>query len=119
MSLTTPLCCHRSVNVTLGAPQDRVLMTGLHTVQDAFCLGCQERLGWRYVHASAPSQRYKEGCFIIEKARVYQARVFASATRLCVVLIHSSVVLSSLRRRGGERARTVQVCFSASYYLCV
>jgi len=64
----------RSVNVRLGAPQDRVLLTGLHTVQDAYCAACDDRLGWRYVKASAPSQRYKEGCFILEKARVYQVR---------------------------------------------
>jgi hypothetical protein len=63
-----------SVNVRLGSPQDRVLLTGLHTVQDAFCASCDERLGWRYVKAAAPSQRYKEGCFILEQARVYQVR---------------------------------------------
>jgi hypothetical protein len=60
------------VNVRLGSPQDRVLLTGLHTVQDAFCASCDDRLGWRYVKAAAPSQRYKEGCFILEQARVYQ-----------------------------------------------
>ena len=63
-----------SVNVRLGSPQDRVLLTGLHTVQDAFCASCDDRLGWRYVKAAVPSQRYKEGCFILEQARVYQVR---------------------------------------------
>ncbi len=38
-----------SVNVTLGPKEDRLLMTGLHTVADIFCSHCQTVLGWKYV----------------------------------------------------------------------
>lgn len=33
----------------------------MHTVADVFCVGCNDRLGWYYVKASDPSQKYKEG----------------------------------------------------------
>ena len=35
--------------------------TGVHTVADVFCMGCSERVGWYYVKASDPTQKYKEG----------------------------------------------------------
>lgn len=40
--------------------------TGVHTVADVFCLGCNERLGWYYLKASDHSQKYKEGDFHYE-----------------------------------------------------
>jgi len=41
----------RRVNVTLGPKEERLLMTGLHTVADIFCINCQALLGWTYVRA--------------------------------------------------------------------
>ena len=41
------LCC--SVNVTAGIKEDRMMMTGLHTVSDIFCVGCGAIVGWKYV----------------------------------------------------------------------
>mmetsp|Transcript_39270 Transcript_39270/g.65172 ORF Transcript_39270/g.65172 Transcript_39270/m.65172 type:complete len:129 (+) Transcript_39270:29-415(+) len=63
-----------AVNVSLGPREDRVLMTGLHTVSDIFCscTSCGSRLGWKYVEAFEPSQKYKEGKFIVEKAKVVE-----------------------------------------------
>ena len=58
------------VNVTLGPREDRVLMTGLHTVCDIHCTICDSVLGWKYEHAFEESQKYKEGKFIIEKAKI-------------------------------------------------
>ncbi|KAE9408788.1 yippee-domain-containing protein [Gymnopus androsaceus JB14] len=52
---------HSASNVKLGAKEDRPLLTGVHTVADVFCLGCNERLGWYYHSASEYSQKYKEG----------------------------------------------------------
>ena len=79
-----------------------MLLTGLHTVRDAFCTGCRTRVGWKYgawargrwrclaVAAVRPltrlarpapvraeqafeaSQRYKVGCYILESTRVYE-----------------------------------------------
>ena len=65
-------------NIKLGRKEDRPLLcvsispaqslvltvlnrTGVHTVADVFCLGCNDRLGWFYHKATDPSQKYKEG----------------------------------------------------------
>ncbi|KAF8664268.1 hypothetical protein HU200_054813 [Digitaria exilis] len=37
------------VNVSFGPNEDRHLMTGWHTVNDIYCICCQQLLGWRYV----------------------------------------------------------------------
>ena len=58
------------VNISLGPKEDRVLITGLHTVADVYCNCCQSCLGWKYVEAFEESQKYKEGKCIIEKAKM-------------------------------------------------
>ena len=71
---------HSAVNVKRGKKEDRPLLcvslrfisnyyseplavyrTGLHTVADVFCVGCNERLGWYYHKAADAGQKYKEG----------------------------------------------------------
>jgi hypothetical protein len=37
------------VNVRLGPKEERVLITGLHTVADIHCTCCATVLGWKYV----------------------------------------------------------------------
>ena len=87
-----------ATNVTLGAKEERVLLTGLHSVADSFCAECTSRIGWKYLEAfesryvrahslscllrshpsyraskrCARSQKYKEGKFIVEKSRVVE-----------------------------------------------
>jgi hypothetical protein len=58
------------VNISVGPQEDRLLMTGRHTVADIYCLECQEVLGWKYEKAYEESQKYKEGKYILEKAKV-------------------------------------------------
>ncbi|KAG8091422.1 hypothetical protein GUJ93_ZPchr0012g18808 [Zizania palustris] len=60
------------VNISLGPNEDRYLMTGLHTVKDIYCSCCQQLLGWRYEKAYEESEKYKEGKFILEKARMWK-----------------------------------------------
>jgi Yippee zinc-binding/DNA-binding /Mis18, centromere assembly len=55
------------VNVTIGPAEDRLLMTGLHSVSDIYCKRCKGMVGWTYAKAYEFSQKYKEGKFIIEK----------------------------------------------------
>lgn len=59
------------VNVTTGPPEDRMLITGLHSVSDIFCKRCETIVGWTYDKAYEPSQKYKEGKFIIEKINLH------------------------------------------------
>mmetsp|Transcript_10105 Transcript_10105/g.30877 ORF Transcript_10105/g.30877 Transcript_10105/m.30877 type:complete len:93 (+) Transcript_10105:195-473(+) len=37
------------VNVGVGDKEERMLITGLHTVADIFCNVCLSVLGWKYV----------------------------------------------------------------------
>ena len=63
-----------SVNVSLGPVEDRMLLTGMHTVADLFCVGCGQPLGWQYLEAFEESQKYKEGRVILEVAKLRKAR---------------------------------------------
>ncbi|CAN6205896.1 unnamed protein product [Urochloa humidicola] len=55
------------VNVSFGPNEDRILMTGMHIVNDIYCSCCQRLLGWRYEKAYNEDQKYKEGKYILEK----------------------------------------------------
>ncbi|RZC91174.1 hypothetical protein C5167_027238 [Papaver somniferum] len=60
-----------SANFTVGGEtEERMMMTGLHSVCDIFCVGCRSIVGWKYVVAQEKSQRYKEGKFILERFQV-------------------------------------------------
>ncbi|EGO00487.1 hypothetical protein SERLA73DRAFT_181104 [Serpula lacrymans var. lacrymans S7.3] len=61
---------HSAVNVKLGKKEDRPLLTGVHTVADVFCVGCNDRLGWYYHKASDYSQKYKEGKYLLEREKL-------------------------------------------------
>ncbi|PPD67126.1 hypothetical protein GOBAR_DD35998 [Gossypium barbadense] len=66
------------VNITEGEKEERMMMTGLHTVVDIFCVGCGSIVGWKYVRTSSEiqeaahekAQKYKEGKFILERFKV-------------------------------------------------
>ncbi|PAA52895.1 hypothetical protein BOX15_Mlig025971g1 [Macrostomum lignano] len=60
----------RVVNVIVGPAEERLLLTGLHSVADIYCHGCRTVLGWKYERAFESSQRYKEGKYIIELAHL-------------------------------------------------
>jgi len=59
------------VNVDIGEPENRTLITGLHSVCDINCSRCKQLVGWTYAKAYAASQKYKEGKFIIEKINLH------------------------------------------------
>ncbi|CCX07746.1 yippee zinc-binding/DNA-binding /Mis18, centromere assembly-domain-containing protein [Pyronema domesticum] len=60
--------------VTLLRPQERHLVTGLHTVSDYECARCGAELGWRYDDAKEASQKYKVGKWILEREKVREVR---------------------------------------------
>lgn len=37
------------VNIDLGPAQDKMLITGLHSICDVHCTQCRAYLGWKYV----------------------------------------------------------------------
>ncbi|KAH0621125.1 hypothetical protein JD844_022164 [Phrynosoma platyrhinos] len=75
------------VNVGCGPAEQRLLLTGLHSVADIFCESCKTTLGWKYAmsevsgliashflicqeQAFETSQKYKEGKYIIEMSHM-------------------------------------------------
>ncbi|CAL9015023.1 unnamed protein product [Prunus brigantina] len=58
------------VNISLGPIEERELISGLHTVNDVYCSSCQQIMGWKYDKAYEPSQKYKEGMYILERERM-------------------------------------------------
>ncbi|CAN6443038.1 unnamed protein product [Victoria cruziana] len=61
---------NKVVNVLLGHKEERMMITGLHTVSDIFCIGCGSIVGWKYEVALDKAQKYKEGKFILERIKV-------------------------------------------------
>ncbi|CAA6656743.1 unnamed protein product [Spirodela intermedia] len=58
---------HLALCEDIISKEERLMMTGMHTVSDLFCSGCGSLLGWKYEVAHEKSQKYKEGKFIIER----------------------------------------------------
>ncbi|CAN6309730.1 unnamed protein product [Urochloa humidicola] len=54
---------HKVVNVTPGVKEDRMMMTGMHTVSDIFCVGCGAIVGWKYRHMRRARGTRKESIF--------------------------------------------------------
>ncbi|XP_039016253.1 protein yippee-like isoform X2 [Hibiscus syriacus] len=59
-----------SVDISVGEKEDRMMMTGMNTVVDIFCVGCGSIVGWKYESAHEKTQKYKEGKFILERFKV-------------------------------------------------
>ncbi|KAH7514615.1 hypothetical protein FEM48_Zijuj11G0108200 [Ziziphus jujuba var. spinosa] len=59
-----------SVNITVGEKEERMMITGMHTVVDIFCVGCGAIVGWKYEAAHEKTQKYKEGKFILERFKL-------------------------------------------------
>ncbi|KAL7746917.1 hypothetical protein RI367_007737 [Sorochytrium milnesiophthora] len=61
---------HAVENIAYGPKEQRLLMTGLHTVADISCKICHTIIGWKYIYAMEESQKYKEDKFIVEKSKI-------------------------------------------------
>ncbi|XP_057488388.1 protein yippee-like At5g53940, partial [Actinidia eriantha] len=59
-----------AVNTTVGPQEERVMLSGMHTVADIFCCCCGQIVGWKYEAAHEKSQKYKEGKFVLERGRI-------------------------------------------------
>jgi hypothetical protein len=51
------------------------MMTGDYSVFDTACQQCNHYLGWRYVKAWNPQEKYKEGSFVMELPQLQSASV--------------------------------------------
>ncbi|KAL3849172.1 hypothetical protein ACJIZ3_011054 [Penstemon smallii] len=59
-----------AVNITYGPHEERMMLSGMHTVADIFCCCCGQIVGWKYEAAHEKSQKYKEGKFVLERGRI-------------------------------------------------
>lgn len=64
------------VNIIVGRPEPRNLVTGAHVVADINCATCGVKIGWKYVDAREQAQKYKVGKFILEVERVVLLRTW-------------------------------------------
>ena len=55
-----------------GEAEERIMTTGKHMVHDIHCNKCLRVVGWRYERAFEQSQKYKEGKFVLERAKLNQ-----------------------------------------------
>jgi len=67
---------NKVVNVCLGKKEERIFITGRHTVCDIHCANCYVVLGWKYEEAFEDSQKYKVGKYILEKSLMMKDRNF-------------------------------------------
>ncbi|KAE8681086.1 Protein yippee-like [Hibiscus syriacus] len=58
------------VNITVGALEERLMLSGMHTVADVFCCCCGQIVGWKYEAAHEKGQKYKEGKVVLERGRI-------------------------------------------------
>ncbi|KAH8785382.1 yippee zinc-binding/DNA-binding /Mis18, centromere assembly-domain-containing protein [Diaporthe sp. PMI_573] len=97
------------VNVCVGSPEKRSLVTGMHVVADITCATCGVKIGWKYVDAREQAQKYKVGKFILETERVALHRTWEDATeqgaaRVAPHFYSSSAPAESFGGAGGRRA---------------
>ncbi|KAK2992777.1 hypothetical protein RJ640_023290 [Escallonia rubra] len=59
-----------AMNIVVGQKEEKQLMTGHFTIADIYCSKCGEVLGWKYLRAYDARQKFKEGKFIMEKAKI-------------------------------------------------
>ncbi|XP_062168450.1 protein yippee-like At5g53940 [Alnus glutinosa] len=61
---------NNAVNLVVGALEERMMLSGLHSVADIFCCCCGQIVGWKYEAAHERTQKYKEGKFVLERGRI-------------------------------------------------
>ncbi|KAG2280615.1 hypothetical protein Bca52824_051835 [Brassica carinata] len=71
---------NRSVNISMGPLEERMMLSGMHTVADIFCCCCGQNVGWKYESAHEKEQKYKEGKFVLERGRIMDE----TSTEVCI-----------------------------------
>jgi len=62
-----------TVNLEIvGNERKTTLSTGDYTLVDVHCRVCGTYLGWKYVSAPDNSEKYKQGMFLLEQAKLIE-----------------------------------------------
>ncbi|XP_027115563.2 protein yippee-like At4g27740, partial [Coffea arabica] len=59
-----------AMNIVLGQKEERQFLSGYFVVADVYCSSCFASLGWKYIRAYDAREKYKEGRFVIEEAKI-------------------------------------------------
>ncbi|KAK6117744.1 hypothetical protein DH2020_044422 [Rehmannia glutinosa] len=59
-----------AMNIVVGPKEDKQLITGYYTIANIFCSKCGVEMGWTYVRAFDAREKFKEGRYIVEKAKI-------------------------------------------------
>ena len=54
---------HFSANVSVGGLEERMMLSGMHTVADIFCCFCGQNVGWKYVRTLTLNRRLLPSVF--------------------------------------------------------
>ncbi|KAI9157120.1 hypothetical protein LWI28_017203 [Acer negundo] len=60
----------QAMNISLGRPEERMMISGVYTIANINCSKCGEELGWKYLRAHNTTQKYKEGNFVLERVKM-------------------------------------------------
>jgi hypothetical protein len=61
------------VNAKLAPPRIQLMATGVHTMQEISCSTCSSYLGWKILQARNRSEKWKEGCCLLELESLAEA----------------------------------------------
>ncbi|CDI97587.2 fad NAD binding oxidoreductases [Echinococcus multilocularis] len=87
-------------------------LIGLHLVADIYCECCDTYLGWKYEEAYEPSQKYKEGKYIIELAHLIKDNGWN-----CVGVLGSGTAFESTSILSMQEEGSGQIARATVFYL--
>lgn len=96
---------NKVVNIGCKQAVQRELLTGLHAVADIYCDNCETTLGWKYQQAFVPSQKYKEGKYIIELVHMLKENDWDLTSYNARQLLAENSVSSTSSNVAAENAR--------------
>ncbi|PAV24247.1 yippee [Pyrrhoderma noxium] len=67
-------------NVSMGPRQVWLMRTGAHTVRELKCLGCRAYVGFQIDHAHEPTEKWKDGAYILERQFLFIHSVYECAS---------------------------------------
>jgi hypothetical protein len=66
-------------NLLQGPIESRQLLTGRHEVADVTCSTCDMQVGWTYLGADEPDQKYKIGKIVLELKFIFRGDAAAAS----------------------------------------
>lgn len=66
------------VNIMLGPQEERLMLSGMHTVEDIFCCCCGQIVGWKYVSSFQPFfSCFSAKIWVIFRGQQHHAKLYS------------------------------------------